>query len=590
MGAKNNTKARKFGNSTYAIVTLALIFVGVVLINYIASFAYTRIDLTEDNLYSLSDETIDLLENDSLFNQPVYFKIYLAGDLPGDLEKIRLAVEEKLNDFRRYAGDKVKFDFIDPNGFGSEEMNRKEQAKILNEGKGLRYSDFQLESSGEIKVKTVWGGAVVEYNGETKDYIHFFSPNTYPPQADLKSLATQAISNLEYNLIHSIRKVIQEKKKSLAFLHGHGELTDKQTAYLRSGLYDKYKISDVTINNNIGALDNLDGLIVAKPQKRFSEKDKFVIDQFVMNGGKVLWFVDPLKVSRDSLFYNGRTMALDAGLNLEDLFFNYGVRMEKHLLLDTVAAPIYVPQHPKQFLEWLFYPRLKSENNHVINNNLEPVRTEYVSSLSPVGEGNIKHTTLLKSSPTSGFMRSPVRIDFQFVVNPPRVNNDINNNGYPVAMLLEGPFNSLFKNRLTGEFTSGIQKTSFEYREEGVENQMIVVADGDVIRNDYDSTFSRGRYQYIPRPIDVDKFGIKTASGLPKYTYGNAVFALNTIDYLLDEHNLIAVRAKQIKPRRLQDLNKSESSFWAWLNLILPLIYITIIVVVMVIIRKRKFT
>lgn len=590
MDKKQKKTTRKVGNSGYAILIFALVFAGVILTNYIASFVYARLDLTEDKLYSLSPETIDLLENDSLFSQPVYFKIYLAGDLPGDLEKIRLAVAEKLTDFRRYAGDKIKFDFIDPNGFGSDEMNHKEQVKIFNEGNGLQYSDFQIENSGEIKVKTIWGGAVVEYNGETKDYIHFFDPGTYPPQADLKTLAMKSISNLEYNLIHSIRKVVQENKKKLGFLHGHGELSKVQTEYLRRGLYDKYILSDVSIDSNIGALQSLDGLVVAKPNKRFSERDKFVIDQFVMNGGKVLWFVDPLRMERDSLFYKGRTMAMDAGLNLEDLFFNYGVRLEKQLIIDTVAAPIYVPQHPKQFLEWIFYPRLKSDNSHVIVNNLEPVRTEYTSSLTAVGDNDkISKTTLLKSSPGSGFLKAPARVDFQFVENPPKVNNDPRNFGYPIAMLLEGQFSSLFKNRLTSEFTSGIKKTTFKYREEGVENQMIVVADGDVIRNEVDSSFKRGKYRYNPLPIDVDLYQIKTPSGMPKYTYGNAIFALNTIDYLLDENNLIAVRAKQIKPRRLASFSEGENSFWSWFNLLTPIVIVTLIVIILVIQRRSKY-
>lgn len=558
----------------------------IILLNYVLSFFFGRFDLTEDKRYSLSENTIALLEDDERMKDRVYLKIYLEGGLPADIKKIRNSIREKLDEFKVYAGDKIQYEFIDPNGEDDEDYNIEVQKNIYSEG--ISPTDIQIAQSGKVEVKTIWPGALIDYKGTTVDQIQFFNKRLIASNEDARGLADRTINNLEYKLISAIRRVTADDKQTIGFLQGHDELDEWQTADVRQGLDRYYLVEDVEINGQIGALDNVDALVVAQPKKPFNEKDKFVIDQFIMNGGRVLWFIDPLEINRDSLYYRGETYGISANLNIEkDMLYKYGARLNNNTLIDKDCGPIYIPGHPLGIVDWYFYPLLQ-RTDHPITKNIDPIKSEYASTVEIVNQGDadVQKTVLLKSSGNSLAFKSPVRINYSIVDVEPNFNEN-GETDLPVALMMEGRFTSAFENRLTQEFTAS---PDFKTRFKSDSTKMLVVSDGDIIRNEVETKVIDGETRYRVIPLNVDVFGVQNPNRTSKYIYGNRDFVLNSIDYMMDDNSLIDVRAKTITLRVL-DTQKAyeEKSFWKILNIGFPLLCIFILGLVQFFLRKKKF-
>lgn len=558
----------------------------IILLNYVLSFFFGRFDLTEDKRYSLSENTIALLEDDERMKDRVYLKIYLDGDLPADIKKIRNSIREKLDEFKVYAGDKIQYEFIDPNGEDDEDYNIEVQKNIYSEG--ISPTDIQIAQSGKVEVKTIWPGALIDYKGTTVDQIQFFNKRLIASNEDARGLADRTINNLEYKLISAIRRVTADDKQTIGFLQGHDELDEWQTADVRQGLDRYYLVEDVEINGQIGALDNVDALVVAQPKKPFNEKDKFVIDQFIMNGGRVLWFIDPLEINRDSLYYRGETYGISANLNIEkDMLYKYGARLNNNTLIDKDCGPIYIPGHPLGIVDWYFYPLLQ-RTDHPITKNIDPIKSEYASTVEIVNQGDadVQKTVLLKSSGNSLAFKSRVRINYSIVDVEPNFNEN-GETDLPVALMMEGRFTSAFENRLTQEFTAS---PDFKTRFKSDSTKMLVVSDGDIIRNEVETKVIDGETRYRAIPLNVDRFGVQNPNRTSKYIYGNRDFVLNSIDYMMDDNSLIDVRAKTITLRVL-DTQKAyeEKSFWKILNIGFPLLCIFILGLVQFFLRKKKF-
>ena len=558
----------------------------IILLNYVLSFFFGRFDLTEDKRYSLSENTIALLEDDERMKDRVYLKIYLDGGLPADIKKIRNSIREKLDEFKVYAGDKIQYEFIDPNGEDDEDYNIEVQKNIYSEG--ISPTDIQIAQSGKVEVKTIWPGALIDYKGTTVDQIQFFNKRLIASNEDARGLADRTINNLEYKLISAIRRVTADDKQTIGFLQGHDELDEWQTADVRQGLDRYYLVEDVEINGQIGALDNVDALVVAQPKKPFNEKDKFVIDQFIMNGGRVLWFIDPLEINRDSLYYRGETWGISANLNIEkDMLYKYGARLNNNTLIDKDCGPIYIPGHPLGIVDWYFYPLLQ-RTDHPITKNIDPIKSEYASTVEIVNQGDadVQKTVLLKSSGNSLAFKSPVRINYSIVDVEPNFNEN-GETDLPVALMMEGRFTSAFENRLTQEFTAS---PDFKTRFKSDSTKMLVVSDGDIIRNEVETKVIDGETRYRAIPLNVDVFGVQNPNRTSKYIYGNRDFVLNSIDYMMDDNSLIDVRAKTITLRVL-DTQKAyeEKSFWKILNIGFPLLCIFILGLVQFFLRKKKF-
>ncbi|MBK7130712.1 MAG: gliding motility-associated ABC transporter substrate-binding protein GldG [Crocinitomicaceae bacterium] len=579
---------KKKNSSKSDLINFAALIGVIILLNYICSFFFGRFDFTEDKRHTLSPNTIALLQNEKRLQDRILFKIYLEGDLPADMMRIRNAVQEKLDEFIVYAGENIQYEFIDPNGDEDEDFNLQVQESIYDKGRGIIPCDMEIIESGKTEIKTVWPGAIIEYKGLTIDHVQFFKKRVILHNDDIRNLADVSINNLEYLLISAIRRVTDEEKKRIAFLQGQGELMPVQTADIRDGLMRYYEVKDVTINGQINALDEIDALIVASPTERFNERDKFVIDQFIMRGGKVLWFVDPVYVDRDSLYFTGETYGVASNLNIEkDMIYKYGVRLNTDLIIDKTCGPLYVPGHPTGIVDWYFYPNLEREN-HPITKNIDPIKSEYASSIDIVNEQekSIKKTVLLKSSYNSRIFKARARVNYSIIDVEPKFN-DGTQGDFPVAVLLEGIFPSAFENRLPDAF---VNSADYQTRFRSDSTKMLVVADGDIIRNEVDSMLKDGQMRYYPIPLKTDVYGVMNQNGTPKYIYGNKEFVLNSVDYMLDDFSLIDVRTKTITLRMLDTARIiEEKEFWRMLNILLPLMLISLVGAGQFLIRKKRF-
>jgi gliding-associated putative ABC transporter substrate-binding component GldG len=584
----NYKKHTKFGDILNFIGIVIIIF----LINVLSYFFVKRIDLTEDKRYSLSPYTIELLKDDTRLEDRIFFKIYLEGDLPADMKNIRNAIQAMLDEFVAVAGDKIQYEFINPDGSEDEDFNQEVKTNIFNKGKGILPTYLIQTKTQTEERQTIWPGAIVEYKGQTADVIQFFDREMIVMDENVRELVNQTINNLEFKLISSIRRVTDPIKKKIGFLQGHGELDKKLTWDIRQALEKDYTLDDIEINGKLNAFEDIDALIIAKPTIPFTEKDKFIIDQFIMNGGKTLWFIDPIDVNLDSLAFTGETMGLSRNLNIEkDMLFKYGVRINNDLIVDDNCTNELVPPNNLRppGLPWVFYPLINPEN-HPITINLDPINTRYASSLSIVNETDksVKKTILLKSSPKSKALLAPVRINYGFAFDqwkPDFSNPEYGNN--PVAVLLEGEFKSPFENRLSEAFLKNDSIFNVKYK--SADTKMLVVSDGDVINSSY-VYFKDGQKKLAPIPLHIDRMGVLTPNGTPKYVFGNREFIQNAVDYLLGDHSLIAIRSKTITLRLLDNEKaQQEKAFWKFMNIAFPLFFITLLGILFNFLRKRKY-
>ena len=567
------------------IGTIAILF----LLNYILTFFFGRFDLTEDKRHSLSDNTIALLQDETRMEERIFLKIYLEGDLPADIMKIRNVLQEKLDEFIVYGGDKIQYEFIDPNGEDDPAYNLEVQKNIYTEG--IKPCDIQIINSGKAEIKTIWPGALIEYKGKTVDQIQFFNKRLIYDKEDIRGLAERTINNLEYKLISGIRRVSAKNKKTVAFLNGQDELDAWQTADVRQGMDRYYHVEDVEIAGKLDALKDVDALIVAQPKKAFTEKDKFIIDQFIMHGGAVLWFIDPLDVNRDSLYLRGETFGVSANLNIEkDMIYKYGARLNNNTIIDSDCGPIYIPGHPLGIVDWYFYPTLQ-RTDHPITKNIDPIKSEYASTIDIVNQGDkdVTKTVLIHSSANSKIFKSPARIDYRIVDVVPQFVKEGEVAEFPVAIMMEGRFTSAFENTISEEF---LRSADFQTKFKSDSTKMLVVSDGDIIRNEVDTKVGdNGETMYKAIPLEADVFGVRNPNNTPKYVYGNKDFVLNSIDYMLDDFSLIDVRAKTITMRVLDTgkINK-DKQFWKFLNIGIPLLFIFVLGLVQFFIRRKKYT
>lgn len=555
----------------------------IALLNVIAYFLFTRLDLTSEKRYSLSPATKSMLKN---IDDIVYFKIYLDGEFPAGFKRLRNETREMLDEFRAYT-DNIQYEFIDPSAIKNKN-DRNNLYKQLME-KGLAPTNLQVKKEGGSSQQIIFPGALVTYRSKETPVQLLVSQVNTPPEAVLNT----SVQSLEYNLANCIRKLSLKNKPGIAFIEGHGELNEYQTADITNALGEFFDVKRVTINeqlnslterdtrdsNNVKVSNKFEAIIFAKPDSFFSEKDKFIVDQFIMRGGKVLWLLDPVFASMDSLQVHNETMGIANNINLTDQLFKYGVRLNNELVMDVNAIPIPVrtgqmgnkPQF--DFIPWYFFPLLSPGSNHPIVNGLNSVKSEFVSSLDTVGAQGIKKTILLRTSKYSRVVKAPAFIsldilkrdpDPKLYTGPPR----------NVALLLEGPFPSLYENRLTPEISESKQ---IAFVGGGTHSKMIVIADGDVIKNYFD--VKKG----VVYPLGWDRY--------TQETFGNKDLILNSIDYLCNNDGLISVRSRELKLRLLDMTRVDESSLMIQLtNTAGPVVLVLLFGLLQTWLRRRKYT
>lgn len=556
-------------NKKRDIIQLLLGLAIVVLINFIASFAFERFDLTSENRYSLTDATKQMLQN---LDDVVFVRVYLEGNLPAGFKRLRDETKEMLDEFRAYSKNNVEYQFINPSE-SPDKKTRNEVYQRLYE-QGLMPTDLEVKTEDGSSNKIIWPGAIFSFKGKESTMQLLKSQMGSHPEVMLNN----SIQQLEYEISSSIQKLSGEVGGKIAFIEGHSELNEIEVADITKSLKETYVVERVKIDGLLNVLDGYKAIVIAKPDSAFDEKDKFIIDQFIMKGGKALWLLDAVHAEMDSLQRKNLTMGIANPVNLDDMLFKYGVRVNPNLIMDLRSLPIpivtgMIGNQPKQeFFPWYFFPLIMSEESHPIVKNLEAIKTQFVSSIDTVGGKGIRKTILLKSSNYTKLVNAPTRISFNILRKPP----DEKQYSHPpqvIAVLLEGEFNSVFTNRIPPQISDS---KGIGFREKSKPTKQIVISDGDIIRNNVNRTTN----QYYPLEYDryTDKF------------YGNKDFLLNCINYLCDDSGLIAARAKEFKLRML-DLQKvkKERPRWQMLNTVAPILLILLFGLVQYYLRKRKF-
>lgn len=552
------------------LLQLILLIAIVILINIIGRFAFSRFDLTTEKRYTLSPATKQLIRN---LDDVVYLKIYLEGDFPAGFKRLRNSTKEMLDEFRVHSPENnIQYEFINPSASSDE----KERNKIYHQlaEQGLKPTNLQVKNEAGKTQQIIFPGAIVTYKGRSVPLQLLKSQMGARPEEMLNS----SIEALEYEISNTIRKLSIVLKPRIAFIEGHGELNEKQTFDISKALSEYYTVERVKLNGQLSQLKGFKAAIVAKPDTAFSEKDKFILDQFAMQGGRILWCVESIFASMDSLEKSNTTIGIPYGLNLEDQFFRYGVRVNTNLIQDMQSAPIpivigYVGNQPQQQLfPWFYFPLVTSKSNHPIVNNLNAVKFEFVNSLDTINVSGLKKTILLTSSKYTKLQNAPARISLAMIENEPK-QDQFNKPFQPVAVLVEGKFTSVYKNRVPPQIA---ESKEIGFKAESDSTKMIFIADGDVLRN---GVHSSGQIL----PLGVDRY--------TGQEYGNRTFILNCMNYLLDEGGLISVRSREIKLRLLdrQKIDK-EKSFWQVFNTTVPVLIILIWGIGQNYYRKRKYS
>ena len=557
-------------NKKRDLVALGLAIALLIMLNYIGSFVFHRFYLTTEKRYTLSDATKELLKN---LDDVVFVKVYLEGDFPAGFKRLRNETKEMLDEFRAYSDNNIEYEFINPSA-NSDKKQQNEFHKQLYD-KGLDPTNLEVKEESGTTQQIIFPGAIVTYRGHDLPWQLLKMQMGRSSEAQLNN----SIQSLEYEFASCIRNLSVHIRPQIAFIDGHDELDTMAVQDIADALTKFYSVKRVTINEQLQALKKYEAIIIAKPDSTFTDKDKFIIDQFIMKGGKVLWLIDPLYTSPDSLRRNGGTLSVPYNLSLDDLLFKYGARINPDLIVDMQSSVIPVNVSMKgqpaniQMKPWIFSPLILPAGNHPIVKNLDVIKMDFVSSIDTVGAKGIQKTILLQSSKYSKTILSPVRVDLR-MVNMPQDEKRFNNPYRNVAVLLEGKFESLYKNHLDPKIA---KDSAIGFKEDGVATKMIVISDGDVIRNDIDYRSQK------KLPLGYDKY--------TNQTYGNKNFLMNCMNYLCDDSGLIGVRARELTLRLLDKKKlKNERLKYQLINTVLPLLVLVVFGIIYNIMRKRKYT
>lgn len=583
----------------YNWALLAIIIIGIVLINIISSFVYKRFDTTADQRYSLSQGTVKFLKNSENFKTRLNLKIYLAGNLPAELKHFKNAIENKLSEFKEIAGNKIEYQFIDPN-VGTEGEQKELFDHIFAEGKGILPMNMVYMKDGSQTQMMLWPGAIINYGGSSVQSIQLLpgSKSDRPYQlSGMSDLIQNSINNLEYMLISSLRRATLDKKPKIAFLQGHGELTYPQTQRVRALMSPYFTVTDVALNDSIHALDNVSGLIIARPRKTFSDKDLYLIDQFVMKGGRLMCFLDELYFNEDSLKMTGEThTARYPALRLDKMLFDYGLKINDNYVLDAHSAPTQVENARVSVIPW-FYNVLATPTKHAISRNVEPVFLPYTNEIQFVGNSpDIALTPILTSSSNSmaSGMAPMLRLGMyqNYGKSPQLVSNpESETNQKCLAGLAEGMFKSHFRNRIVDAF---VKSSDINYYEKSInEGKVMLIGNGRFIMNEYDSAPSRtgNSFQYRPKNVNDLQFSQELINLKIPHFFGNQEFFQNMADYMMGDNSVLDIRSRQIDIHEMnKDRVKTHAGMYRILNIGVPVLLIVILAIVFIVIRRRKYT
>ena len=584
MSKNINKQSKQFKRRT--LMGLLIVIAAVVLVNILSSFLFYRIDLTKDKRHSLSKSTIEMLKN---LEDRVYFRVYLKGkDQPADYQLFAKQVEQMLQTFRSYSKN-VYYEFIDPlEGKTNEELNG-----ILGEfvKKGLEPIPISREDAGGFSTHVVIPGAIVSYRN------HEYPAKVVVADPSGSDWLKYSNEELEYNLVAPVRRLLKTEKPKVAYLDGHGELDFWSTCWTAMQLQRFYNVSRITLDGKINALRNItvddsvsanvvpggnkyDVLIVAQPTQPFKEYDKYIIDQFIMRGGKVLWLIDNTTASLDSLQSVGEFFATPRALYINDLFFTYGVRLNTDLIQDLSCMPVpqqvsIIGDQPQyKFMVFPYCLDIVNFGNHPIVRNLKDIKSDFAGSIDLVGNNaDLNKTILMTTSERTKVVPTPSIVTLRVGMVKPNLQ-EYSYRNVPIAVLVEGNFQSAFKGILPVEFDT---IKELDFRDHSDYTRQIFVSDGDIIRNPFDSK----RNQPYPAGYDI----------YTRQTFDNTDFIVNCVNYLCADDDLLQLRAKNFKIGSLSsEKTRNHKVLLAVLNIGIPLLLIALMGTVLIVIRKVRFS
>ena len=539
------------------ILKLALVLI---LFNIINQKFYTRIDLTKDNRYTIAKVTEDLINK---IDKQLLIKVYLEGDFPSEFKRLQIETRQFLEELSA-KNSRIKVQFIRPD-------NQRE--KLIKAG--MIPSQLTVKEDGILSNAIIFPWAEILYKNKTNK-VSLLTNGTAQSQEDQLE---KAIENLEFSFSNAIYELQEEKEKKIAILSGNGELSDVQLYSFLSEVTKKHRLAKFTLDSvttnplkTLLDLQQFDLTIIAKPTQPFTENEKLVLDQYIINGGKTLWMLENVQADTDSLYNNGSMLAYPRDLNLTDFFFSYGLRVNATLLQDLYAAKIplatgNIGNKPQfQNLNWFYHPLVSGNPNHAISKNITPVRLRFANQIDTL-QNNLKKTPLLMSSMLTKKVGTPAIIELNSIANEPR-EEEFSSGFQITGLLTEGLFNSMYTDRVK-------PFSIHNFRKKSLYNKMVVISDGDIGRNQ----LQKGK------PFDLAR---------DKWTdeqFGNKEFLLNVIDYLLDDNGLIELRNKNIQINLLDKKRAyQEKTYWQFVNIIFPLTALLTFGLLFQYLRKKKYS
>ncbi len=547
---------------------ILFLVIALIIVNYISSHFYQRLDLTEDKRYTLSASSLDIIESVA---SPIVVDVFLEGeDFPSEFRRLQNETRQLLEEFAAI-NNNVIFNFINPL---QNEVNRDKNIQQLTQ-RGLTPMQLSVQENGKTLQAVIFPWALASYNNQTV-LIPLVKNKIGTSQ---QAIVNNSVQHLEYVFADGFSKLTKPKRRKIAILKGNKQLEDKHIADFVKKLGEYYYIAPFTLDSvainpqkTLNEINNFDLIISAKPTEAFTEKEKLVLDQYTMNGGKSLWLIDAVTMEKDSLYNpSGTGYAIENNLNITDFFFEYGLRVNPYMISSLYSAPITLAlgegsQSQFQHLKWPYSPLAGSNSKHPIVHNLNLVKFDFANPIDTL-KNTIKKTILLETAPLSKLEGTPRAISLD-VVTKEQDPKSFNKGNQTLAVLLEGEFKSVYKNRVKPfKVSKMITKSNT--------TKMIVVADGDVIKNDV--------VRNIPQELGFDRWTGKT--------YGNKEFLLNAVNYLLDDNGLINIRSKEIAIAFLdQQKIATQKTKWQIINLLLPLVFLAFFGVIFNVVRKKKYS
>ena len=537
-----------------------------VFMNLVATQFFKRVDFTSDSRYTLTESSLDLVRT---IDKPLLIKVFLTGDLPSEFKRLQIETRYILEEFKAYNSN-IKFEFVNPL---EGEIDAMEVANQFYEN-GMSPESLNIRENGKLTERLIFPWAMADYGG-MQIPIQLLQKTLTQSNSEM---IQRSVQNLEYTFVDGMTKLSRKRTKKIAIIKGQGELADRYLADFLSTLKDYYLIApftldsvDTTPQKTLDVLNTYDLIIDAKPTKSFTDEKNYVLDQYLMNGGKAIWLIEHVIAEKDSLYKaSKKTVAFPIDLNLYSLFFRYGVRINPQLVNDLYSAPIVLASGSGNSSQlsrfpWFYDPLGEPVEKHPITENLSPVKFEFANPIDTL-ESHLNKTILLESSNLSRVIGTPAEVSLDEITKEPDPRLYTTGH-FPLAVLVEGEFNSAFKSKL--------KPLTLQYpKDKSPQTQQVFISDGDLIRNQLE----HGK----PLELGFDRF-----TGL---TYGNKTFLLNVVNYLLGDESLVKTRSKSIS---LDEMNleklKSTKLKWQLFNVMVPIASIISFGLIVVYWRKRKY-